>query len=58
MTTNHGKNSIIFVANKVVAQTSILIINNRRQKNFEDKTENSAEIKVNTTHFLLIIKGI
>ena len=48
----------MFVAKKVVALISIQTMSNERQKNFGDKTENSAEIKANTMHFWLIMKGI
>lgn len=47
---NYGKKSITFVAKKVIALISISMISNNRQKNFEDKTENSIEIKINTMH--------
>ena len=48
---SHGKENIIFVVKKIVTQTSIQIISNRKQKNFEDKIENFLEIKANTTYF-------
>ena len=34
------------------------MMSNERHKNFGDKIKNSAEIKVNTMYFWLIIKGI
>ena len=55
---SHGKESVMFVAKKVAALISIETMSNGRQKNFGDKTENFVEIKVNTTHFWLIMKGI
>ncbi len=55
---NHGEESVMFVAKKVVALISIQTISNKRQKNFGDKTNISAEIKANTMHFWLIMKGI
>ena len=58
MAVNHGEESVMFVIKKVVALTNIQMMSNGRQKNFEDKTENSAEIKANTTLFWPIIKGI
>lgn len=51
MAVNHEKESIIFMAKKIIALIDIQIMNNREQKKFEDKTENFAEIKANTMHF-------
>lgn len=48
----------MFVAKKIVALISIQTMSNERQKKFRDETENSAEVKVNTMHFWLIIKRI
>ena len=58
MAANYGEKSVMFVAKKIIALISIQTMNNKRQKNFEDKTENIVEIKANTMHFWLIIKGI
>ncbi len=58
MAVNHGEESVMFVAKKVIALISIQTMSNKRQKNFGDETENSAEIKANTTHFWLIMKRI
>lgn len=55
---NHKKESIIFVAKKIITLTSIQIINNGKQKNFCNKIKNFAEINANTTYFWLIIKEI
>ena len=53
----HGKESVMFVAKKVVALIDTQKLNNRRQKSFEDKTKNFVEKMINTTHFWSIIKG-
>lgn len=58
MAVNHKEESVIFAAKKVVPLINIQTISNGRQKNFENKTENFVEIKANTTHFWLIMKGI
>ena len=55
---NHEEESIMFVAKKVVALISIQTMSNKKHKNYRDKTENSAKIKINTTHFWLIMKEI
>lgn len=55
---SHGKKSVTFVVKKVITLINILIISNGKQKNFEDKIKNPAEIKANIRHFWLIIKGI
>ena len=55
---SHEEENVIFVEKKVAALISIQTMNNGRQKNFEYKTENSAEIKANTIYFWLIIKEI
>lgn len=48
---SHKKKSVIFVAKKVVTLISIQTINNGKQNNFEEKTENFIEIKANITYF-------
>lgn len=48
---SQGEKSVTFMAKKVVTLISIQMISNRKQKNFGDKTKNSAKIKANTTHF-------
>lgn len=58
MAVSYKKKSIIFVAKKVITLINIQTMSNGRQKNFGDETKNFVEIKVNITHFSLIIKGI
>ena len=48
---SYEEESVMFVAKKVITLMNIQIMNNRKQKNFGDKTENSAEIKANIMHF-------
>ena len=55
---SHREENIIFVVKKVVTLANIQMMSNGRQKNFEDETENSAEIKANTTLFWPIMKEI
>lgn len=47
----YEEKNIMFMAKKVVTLANIQIRSNEKQKNFGDKTENSMEIKVNTTYF-------
>ncbi len=55
---SHGNKSVMFVKKNIFALINIQTMSNGRQKNFEDETENFAEIRANTTYFWLIIKGI
>lgn len=55
---NHWKKSVVFVPKKVVALINIQKMRNGKQKNFEDKTENFAKIKVNIKYNWPSIKGI
>ena len=55
---SYKEKNVMFVEKKVVTLINIQIINNKRQKNFENKIENSTEIKANIMHFWLIIKRI
>lgn len=48
----------MFIKKKVLILISIQTINNKKQKNFGNKIENFAKIKVNIIHFQLIIKEI
>lgn len=48
---NHGEKSVIFLTRKIFALINISMMSNRRQKNFRDKTENSAKINANIMHF-------
>lgn len=54
----YEEKSVRFMAKKIVTLISLQTINNRKQKNFEDKIENFVKIRVNTIHFWLIIKEI
>lgn len=58
MAVSHGEESVIFGGKKVVTLIKIQAMSNKRQKNFGDKTKNSAEIKAITTHCWQIMKGI
>ncbi len=58
MAISHGEKIVIFMEKRVVVLVSIQTMTNGRQKKFRDKTENFAGIKVNTTYFWLIMKGI
>lgn len=58
MAINHGEKSVIFVNKKVIALIIIQTMSYRRQKNFENKTENFVEIKANIIYFCLIMKAI
>lgn len=58
MAVSHGEESVIFLIKKVVALVSIQMMNNGKLKNFGDETKNSVEIKINITHFWLIMKEI
>ena len=58
MAISSREKSLIFVEKKIVAIINIKIISNRSQKNFRDEAKNIVEIKANTIHFWLIIKGI
>ena len=55
---SHREKSVMFIEKKVIALISIQTMSNGRQKNFKDKTDNSAEIKANTMQFWLIMKEI
>lgn len=48
---SHEKKSVIFVAKKIVAPINIEIINNKKQKMFEDEGKNLIKIKENTIYF-------
>lgn len=53
---SHGKKKFIFVGKKDVTLISIWNINNKKQTNYENKTENFVKIKANKTDFDLIMK--
>ena len=55
---DHGKWNIMFVIKIIVALISSQNMSNRKHSKFGGKTENFAEIKANTMHFLLIINNI
>ena len=51
MVVGHEEENVMFIVRKIVALTSTQMINNKRPKNFGNKTENFLEIKANITHF-------
>lgn len=51
MAVSYEEESVIFMAKKLITLASIQMMSNRREKNFEGKTENFMEIKVNIIYF-------